>query len=95
MQAHFERVFKKIDANADGKITFDEHMKAMGLQNVDEETKNAEKKRFDEFDTKIPKGVWTLDEAKQFLMVLGFNRVDSNKDGKVTLDEHKKTFKSG
>merc|ERR1712198_148207 len=26
LQAHFERVFKKIDANGDGEITFDEHM---------------------------------------------------------------------
>ena len=88
LQDHFERVFKMIDTNGDGEITFDEHIK--GLPNVDEET---EKARFDRFDTKIPKGVWTLDEAKQFQMFLAFNQVDGNNDGIVTLDEHKRTFK--
>jgi len=94
LQDHFERVFKMVDANGDGEITFDEHMtglRASGLPNIpDEET---EKARFDRFDTKIPKGVWTLDEAKQFQMFLAFSQVDGNNDGIVTLDEHKKTFK--
>ena len=96
MQANFKEMFEMV-AGADGEpgITFDEHFngrkkfKPQGSPEIDEKT---EKMLFDRFDTN-GNGIWTLDEANQFQMFAKFNDVDGNKDGIITLDEHKKAFR--
>ena len=83
-------MFKKVDSNNDDKITFEEHW--IGIKAKIE----AEKQLFESLDINGD-GSWSFDEAKIFMtrfnldeetMKKSFERVDSNNDGKVTLEEH-------
>lgn len=89
--AFHEQHFRQMDANHDGKISREEH--EARHQRFAGEMRERLKQRFSQADASKD-GALSKEEAKQMPMVAAhFDEIDTNHDGKVSLDEIETSIK--